>query len=271
MLQTVLSLAVSLFVISVAISSYYKYILDFSITQTELIIFNAIYGVSGLLYNLLYLSYQYVHKQNEDRLAGEKILTEAIEAEVFQFKNEVNPNLLYDSLESLITLVHHDKEQAEDYIDHLSLVYRYILSHRKIELSTVDDEIKATQNVIFLLNQKFNNQISLEIGVPKDLLLTPMVPATLPNCIECIIRNTIINKNNPLKIELEAELEDGYLVVQSKMNDKLILDEAQKEIFHNIQTSYGYYSEKPVVSVKAFDTNYIKVPILELLQDEIVV
>ncbi|MBL6445332.1 histidine kinase [Fulvivirga sp. 29W222] len=262
-IQTISGLLLSLIVISLAISSYFSYVLSFSITETQLIIFNSIYGISSLLYNLLYFSNYYLYKQNLSRLENEQILTETLKAELEQFKNEVNPKLLYDSLETLITLIHKNTEEAEDYIDHLSMVYRYILSHRKIELTSLQQEVKAANNIIHLLNYLYDNKISLKATIPKELAESPIVPGTLPRLIESVIRNTIINKYNPLLLELNIEEQDGYLVLQNKLNEKLIFD--KKNVFDDVQLSYSFYSEKPVVQVKAYNINYIKIPILEVV------
>ncbi|GAA0893479.1 hypothetical protein GCM10009122_31580 [Fulvivirga kasyanovii] len=264
-IQSISGLLLSLIVISTAISAYFNYVLSFSITDTQLIIFNSIYGVSSLLYNLLYFSNYYLYKQNLNRLENEKILTETLKSELGQFKNEVNPRLLYDSLETLITLIHKNAEEAEDYIDHLSMVYRYILSHRKVELASLQQEIKAVNNIIYLLNYLYDNKISLKTSLSPEHAEMPVVPGTLPGLVESVIRSTIINKYNPLLLELNIEEQDGYLVLQNKLNEKLIVDADKKDIFDNVQQSYSYYSEKPVVQVKAYNFNYIKIPILEVV------
>ncbi|ELR72308.1 putative two-component system sensor protein histidine kinase [Fulvivirga imtechensis AK7] len=270
-LQTLSGLILSVIVISLTISAYFTYILQFSITETQLIIFNSIFAVSSLLYNLLYFSNYYLYRQNLSRLETEKMLTENLEIELGQFKNEVNPKLLYDSLETLITLIHKNNEEAEDYIDHLSLVYRYILSHRKIELSSLDEEIKAANNITHLLNYQYDNTITFKANIPPDHLHLPMVPGSLPGLVESIIRSTIINKFNPLIIELAIEETDGYLILSNKLNDRLIVDSNRKEVVNNLQRSYSYFSEKPVVQVKAYNINYIKIPILELAEEKLAV
>ncbi|UII32435.1 histidine kinase [Fulvivirga ulvae] len=265
LIQSISGLMISLAVISLAISAYFNYVLSFSITNTQLIIFNSIYGISSLLYNLLYFSNYYLFKQNLNRLETEQILTETLKTELGQFKNEVNPRLLYDSLETLITLIHKNAEEAEDYIDHLSMVYRYILSHRKVELSNLQQEIKAANNIIYLLNYLYDNKITLKTAIPPGRDEIPVVPGTLPGLVEAVIRSTIINKYNPLLLELSIEEQDGYLVLQNKLNEKLIADADKKNIFDSVQQAYSFYSEKPVVQVKAYNINYIKLPILEIV------
>ncbi|MTI21587.1 histidine kinase [Fulvivirga sp. RKSG066] len=268
LLQSVTGIFITITVISLAISAYFEYVIQYSITETQLIVFNSIYGLSSLLFNLLYFSNIYMYKQNVERLNNERVLTESLEAELAQFKNEINPMLLYDALESLITLVHKNTEEAEDYIDNLSAIYRHILSHRHIELSSLKDELKAVKHLIFLLNYKHDNNIEV-INELSDPILSevPLVPGTLPMLIEHIVRTTIITKHTPLIIKIYAEKEDNYIVIQSKLNDRLTADDNGKRIFENLQQSYSYYTERPMVKVKAYDYNYFKIPLMELKEE----
>lgn len=260
-------LFLSVVVISGVISLYFEWAYKFSITESQLIIFNAIYGVASLLYNLLYFSNIYVHKQNERLMEKEQVKADVLASELVQFKNEVNPELLYESLEMLITLVHRDVEESEDYIDRLSSVYRYILSHRKVELSTLQQEIKAARNITHLLNYRFNDQISFTVNIPDGHQDLPIVPGTLPNLLEMITRSTIVNKFKPLVVELQLEAEDGYLVVQHQLNDRLGKKSFMNGAFATIQKTYSFYSDKPVVCVKAYDFSYIKIPLLEQAEE----
>ncbi len=270
-LQMVIGVVISFLVTSAAISTYYTYVLDFSITSTELIIFNSIFIISSLLYNLIYFSNVYMFKENLRRLEQENDLTDALESDLVQFKNEVNPNLLYDSLETLITLIHKDEEESEEYIDNLSSVYRYILSHRKAEFSSLDKEIYAAKKIVSLLNYKFDNNINLVINVEEELMSSVVAPGTIPSLVESIIRSSIINKFQPLRIELNVELSDGYIVLQHQLNEKLNIDLNENHIFENIQNTYGFYTEKPVIKIKAYDQGFLKIPLLEVMEESLAI
>ena len=60
LLQLLFGLLVTIITVSLSISAYFEYIIEFGITDTQLIIFNAIFGFSSLLYNLLYFSHLYL-------------------------------------------------------------------------------------------------------------------------------------------------------------------------------------------------------------------
>lgn len=256
---------ISLIITSIVTSAYFELVLDFSVSQNQLIVFNIIFGFSSLLYNLLFLSQLYLHKENTRHLKEEKMMTEAVLKQLNQFKNEVNPNLLYNCLETLITLIHKNTEESEDYIDELSSVYRYILSNRNTEFVSVNEELRMVNSIIFLLNYQHQNAITLKQELPGHILTASIVPGTLTNLIERIIRSTIINDYTPLEINVTNESDENYLIIQHHINDKL--NYPSSSILKNIQETYAIYSELPVVQVRAYDQEYIKIPIPEVIED----
>jgi len=61
--------------------------------------------------------------------------------------------------------------------------------------------------------------------------------------------------------------EDGYIVLQHKLNDKLILHEESLLAFARIQRVYSFFSDVPFVQVKAYGENYIKFPIIKITEN----
>jgi LytS/YehU family sensor histidine kinase len=120
--------------------------------------FTIIYSFSALLYNLLYYSNDYLQRENTLKLTAEKQQREVLEMEMAEFKNDINPDLLYESLENVISLMAKKNDQAEEYIDYLASAYRYVLTNRQRELISLRSEIEAARNIIRLLNEKYFGQ-----------------------------------------------------------------------------------------------------------------
>jgi hypothetical protein len=109
-------------------------------------------------------------------------------------------------------------------------------------------------------------RLRLEISVsPTDLNLR-LIPGSLPVAIESIVRNTIISKQEPLTIRCSME-DDEYLILQSKLNDRLVKHAESTTALSRLQKSYTLYSERPLIQVKAYEENYIKLPVLQLAEE----
>jgi hypothetical protein len=252
--------------VMLAISLYYTYIIGFSITPTMLILFGVLYGFTAILYNLLYVSNDYQLRENTLKLTTERQQREVLEMEMDEFRNDINPDLLYEGLENVISLINRKNSDAEEYIDYLASAYRYVLSNRQQELISLQAEIDAAKNIVRLLNEKYFGQLKLEISVSTVDLNLQLIPGSLPVAIESIVRNTIIPNHESLTIRCYME-DDEYLVLQSKLNDRLVKHVESTTALARLQKSYTLYSEKPLIQVKAYEENYIKLPVLRLAEE----
>lgn len=199
-IQFVATTAISVLLVILCLSSYFRYMVGFSISVTQLMIFSGVFIVTALLYNVLYYSNYYLQKENTIKLQAEKQQRDVLELEMLEFKNDINPDLLYESLENLIGLMYRDIEQAEEYIDCLASAYRYVLTNRQQELVSVSTEMDAAKNLVRLLNEKYFNQLKFESALEPDELEALLIPGSLPVIIESMVRNTIVTRFEPFVI-----------------------------------------------------------------------
>ncbi len=262
-IQTIATLAVSLLLVSFAISFYFKLRLGFSIGSSELNLFLAIYFFVGILYNLLYFSQYYLQLENKELITQETKLREKVDADFFSFRNDINPDLLYESLENLILTVHHDSYRAEEQIDYLAGVYRYMLLNRHKELVSYREELDSAKNLLALLNFKYRDCLKLQSNV-EDEERIHLLPGSLMITIDAAVRNTLISEKSPLNILIYQE--DEYIVLQHQLNDKLVPHSASIDSFNRLQRGYSFFSDHTFVQVKAGNQNYIKFPAIGVTQ-----
>jgi len=264
-LQIISTLVVSLGLISVVIAAYFHWVIGFSIALRELNLFLITFGITGILYNTLYFSHLYLQRENKFQLDYEAKLREKVEADFSSFKNEINPDLLYESLENLILTIHHNTDQAEEQIDYLAGIYRYSLVNRNKELISLEEELLVGENLLRLLNFRFNNHLSIHCTI-SNLSEIHLIPGSLLITIDNIVRNTLISAQSPLLLKIYLEEDDDYVVIEHVINDKLILHDESRVAFSQLQRSYSFFSEKPFVQVKAGKENYIKFPLVRIQQ-----
>jgi hypothetical protein len=266
--QTTISLVISIATVTGGVASYFYWVAGFTVGMAELQIFLWIFGVTALLYNMLYFSNDYLFRENTMKVEQETLLRTKLEADFVAFKNEINPDLLYESLETLIQSLHHNVDIAEEQIDFLAGIYRYQLMHRNRELVTLGEELYTLDLLLQLLNHKHRNLIQLYKDVPSsdDCYL---IPGSLLVSLDTIVRNTLISEKSPLTLRLYTE-EDGYLVLQHKMNDRLITHQNSLQAFAYLQKAYLFFSDRPFVQVKADQENYIKFPLVNVSEEKLV-
>lgn len=264
MLQWLATTVVAVVAVSVAISQYYTRVIGYEISPRELMLFGAIFFLTALLYNALYLGNRYILHENTQLIEQETKLRENLEAEFSSFRREINPNLLYDSLEDLILCMHNEPETAEELIDSLAAIYRYQLVNRHKEFVTLAEELQAVKHFLRLMEARYPGQIVWKASLP-DSSGTQIMQGALLTTLDSIIRSTLLSPRSPLTLALEVE-EDDYLVLTHALNDRLLIQPESQAAFRQLQRSYSIYSDRPFVQVKAGRENYVKFPLLTIQQ-----
>jgi Histidine kinase len=265
-IQVLIATTLSVVIVLLAISCYYKWIIGFDISTRELWLFGIIFTLTSLLYGALYVGNQYMQLENTLRIEQEYKLRESLESEFLSFRQEINPDLLYDSLEELILCLHKKKDTAEELIDSLAALYRYQLMHRHKEFVSLAEEVQAVQHLIRLANQKHKNTIRW-INKMEDAASIELMPGALVTAVDSVLRNTLVSADAPLVLTLSRE-DDEYFVLHHDLNDKLQLHSESLEAFQRLQRSYSVYSDRPFVHVKAGRENYIKFPMINVDQSQ---
>ncbi|MDH5474530.1 MAG: histidine kinase [Cyclobacteriaceae bacterium] len=268
--QFILSSIVTILLISGGVSVYYNYNIGYAPSNIEYQIFNGIFIFLNLLLNLIYLSIYYSGKENNLKIDKEREKNEGMELELLDYKRDINSTLLYQSLEKLIVLVHEDTNKAEELIDDLSSVYRYILGNKQMELVQVGTELNVVNRLLHLLNEIHLGSISIN-HQPDELINSQVVPGTILGIIEQIVKSTIITSSAPLVISI-LRGNDGYLEIKHRLRDRLVREkEEEKLLIETIQRAYNYFSDKPIVRVKAFEESFYKIPVLAFAEEEVLI
>jgi sensor histidine kinase YesM len=176
-------------------------------------------------------------------LDAERFKREKLSAQYENFKNRVNPQLLFNSLRTLRELAIGDKDQAAKFIKHLSDVYRYILETRDKELVPGQQEMKFLQSFVFLLEARYQRALSITLNLREDSFY--VVPLSVQIILETMIENSIVDEGNPLRIDITAD--NTCVKVESNARWRAgtsvtFLD----EIINNIRERYRFLTDIPV-------------------------
>jgi hypothetical protein len=215
---------------------------------------------------MLYLSVYYLNRHNKTTLQKEKTLRQRMESQLQQLTKEVNPELLYNSLETLIVLAHQDARQAEQFIDRLSLVYRYFLDQKYKELTALQHEVEAVQHLVYVYNKRCEDAIRFHINLTDDESALLIIPGTLLELIENAILTTMISPNNPL--EIDAYTESDYFVLAYRRRDKLMPRTYQSRSINEMIQAYTFFTDRPLLCQSSEEECVVKIPLLQTQPDK---
>lgn len=196
--------------------------------------------ITVIVFSILLAVSQYKWRKEYD--LRRKVEQEALQLNLQQLRNQLNPHFLFNSLNSLSALIGSNPLLAKEFVLKLSKVYRYVLERRNENLGTVKDELEFTRHYYFLQKIRFGEQIILEIEEGLDDVEGKLPAMGLQLLIENAIKHNEITRLHPLCIRIY--LSGNSLVVENTYRPRS--DESPDSLgigFENIQKIYEFYSK----------------------------
>lgn len=151
------------------------------------------------------------------------------QSELQALKSQVNPHFLFNSLNSLSCLINEDNDKAEQFLDEMSKVYRYMLRNEDDQLVTLQTELKFIESYLHLLNTRFGEGLTVAVNVEKEDLEKLIPPLTLQVIIEDAFTQNVFSKVRPLKISIASRKRDCCIVVKNNIQPKTVTGSLDKE------------------------------------------
>ncbi len=193
-------------------------------------------------------------------LEAEKLKKEQAIAQYETLKNQVNPHFLFNSLNVLTTLVHKDADVAEQFINQLSKVYRYILESRAQEIIGLDEEIRNLEAYVFLMKIRFGGNFNFDNQLTTNTNRYKVAPLTLQMLVENALKHNEVSKLHPLSISVF--LSDNFIVVRNNLQLKTNQNDSTGIGLSNIKARYEFLSSHPISVSEADGFFTVKIPVI---------
>ena len=225
------------------------------------IITNGIYTASnnaGLVFGLL-LTKKFYEGQN-DLLKAQK---QQKENELKLLRSQIDPHFLFNNLNTLDSLIDSDSEKAKEYINRLSLIYRYLIQTKDAEVMELYKEIQFAENYIFLIETRFGNDY--EFTIDKNAQITDKFIPT--GALQALLENVVKhNKANGKPIQTKINISNDWLTV----NNTISYNPNKESLgtgLQNLQTRYELLSDKKVDIKGSSNSFTVSIPIIKLSEE----
>ena len=224
-----------------------KYIASLVITIIILSIYEGVYSFQ--LYKQSLVKNQELEKKNT-------------QAQLDVLKNQVNPHFLFNSLNTLVSIIPEDSETAVKFTEKLSSVYRYILEIRDKEIITLAEEMSCMESYRFLLSIRFGDHIKFEFENLDNLEDNFIVPLSIQMLVENAIKHNIISKARPLTIIIK--IENNKLLVCNNLQLKTSQIDSTGVGIKNIEQRYKLLVNKTISVKQSAEQFCVELPLLTM-------
>ena len=195
--------------------------------------------------------------KNMQKLKEEKL--------VFQYetlKSQVNPHFLFNSLNSLSSLVRSDPDLSEKFIQKLSSIYRYVLENKEKEMVPLSTELEFVKNYFYL--QKIRDEEKVELKVEfNETDNIWVLPVSLQLLVENALKHNSATRKQPLEIIIHFEGMEK-LVVRNNLQKKTQLSSSSKIGLKNLNERSRLILKREIEVLENNDEFVVKIPVKKI-------
>ena len=184
-----------------------------------------------------------------------------IQAQLDVLQNQAQPHFFFNTLNTLRDIIDQNpKEDAMQFVDKLSDMYRFLLESGNTNLISLRDELKFAKAYIHVQSERFGENLKLLWSIPKTLEDRLIAPMSLQLLLENAIKHNVISRAKPL--EINVTIADDCLVVTNKIQKKSTQLPSTKMGLKNIEKRYALISHRSIEVANEEDLFSVSLPLL---------
>jgi len=219
--------------------------------------------ITTIIIGTLYEAGYFFDRWKKQTIEVEQVKSQQLKSELNVLKNQISPHFLFNSLNTLVTLIHENPDQAAKFTEKLSQVYRYILQYKDKEIIKLKTEIDFISAYNYLLKMRFEKSLVVHIEIKHEDLEKYIAPLTVQMLIENAVKHNIASLSKPLSIDVYVE-NGSSLIVRNNLQLKTEGVESLKTGLDNIKQRYKYLSNKEVDVIKTREHFMVALPLIEV-------
>lgn len=205
--------------------------------------------VTGILVDVLAASFHeaaaFYERWKKATVLAEQLKRENLQTQLDSLKAQVNPHFLFNSLNSLSSLISEDSVQAEKFLDELSKVYRYLLRNNEDHLTTLSEELQFIQSYYHLLKTRYGDSLLVHTDIEEDYLDYLLPPLTLQMLVENAVKHNRMMKEFPLRIIIKNT--GDRLIVVNNLQRKVRQVSSNRVGLGNIAKKYKLLEQDDIL------------------------
>ncbi len=181
----------------------------------------ALFGTLAVVYYTLRANAERMATQLKEKELNEERLTRIkMEAELQALQAKINPHFLFNTLNSIASLISENPKAAESTVEKLSELFRYTLKSAEKSLVSIGEELDIVRTYLEIEKVRFGERLQYDITCD-DAIREFTIPALIIEpLVENSIKHGIASEILGGKITVEAIKADGNCLISVIDNGK---------------------------------------------------
>jgi two-component system sensor histidine kinase AlgZ len=160
--------------------------------------------VSTLVVLLIYESRHTLGQWELNLRRADQLTQSKTQAQLDALAQQLDPHFLFNSLNTLAALIDPANAAAQQYVEGLADVYRYVLLSRDRPTVPLADELAFVQTYVTLQQVRFRTNVQVEYAIAPAALARRVAPLSVQGLVENALKHNEASQARPLHLRLSA-------------------------------------------------------------------
>ncbi len=161
---------------------------------------------------------EYYRRYRERELRAIELEKLLVQARLQALQAQINPHFLFNTLNSISSLMHRDVDAADRMLVRLSGLLRLALENVETQQVPLGDELEFLRLYLEIEQVRFGARLEVKFDVPAELLDAPVPNLLLQPLVENAIKHGIAPRKQGGRVEVRARQEGPELALAVKDN-----------------------------------------------------
>ena len=221
--------------------------------------------ISAMFVSMTYESVYFFSMWTDSVKQNEALKNQQMKTQFEVLQNQMSPHFLFNSLNTLTTLIAENQDLAISFTQQLSEVYRYILQNKEKELVQLKEELIFSEAYVYLLQMRYPDNLTVSFSISDEYKEYYIAPLTLQILIENSIKHNIISKLEPL--EIKVYIENNSIIVYNNLQIKNTIKKSTKTGLDNITKRYEILGKRKINVVKSENSFIVAIPLIKIISE----
>ncbi|SFP70931.1 sensor histidine kinase [Hymenobacter arizonensis] len=176
--------------------------------------------VPTLVVLLIYESRHFFEQWKTNLQRAEQLARAGTQAQLDALQSQLDPHFLFNNLNTLSALIEPGNAPAQQFVEQLADVYRYVLQAQGRATVSLAEELAFVETYLGLHKARFRQNLVVEMNVPPAALARQVAPLSIQLLVENALKHNVASGEHPLRLRLWADETADALLVENTLRPR---------------------------------------------------
>ena len=144
-------------------------------------------------------------------LERERALKLATEARLSSLESRIHPHFLFNTINSVSSLIHEDPRRAERLLTQMAGLLRFSLDSTQTGLVPLERELRIVEDYLDIEKARFEDRLRFKVTVASELGSIEVLPLSIQTLVENSVKYAVSSRRGGARIDVDAGVSEGQV------------------------------------------------------------